>query len=106
LISQNEIDAAKTVKWEFLNAQEQQKIVWPPSFAKARAFVDQLERSNGLPAARIKATRDALAAAEKQSGNRRQQALKTLASQVTQDGAGSSDASKVQMLVAALGELK
>ena len=106
LISQNEIDAAKTVKWEFLNAQEQQKIVWPPSFAKARAFVDQLERSNGLPAERIKAARAALAAAEKQSGNRRQQALKALATQVTQDAAGSADASKVQMLVAALGELK
>ena len=51
LISQNEIDAAKTVKWDYLNAQEQRKIVWPPSFAKARAYLDQLERNNGLPAA-------------------------------------------------------
>ena len=58
LISQNEIDAAKTVKWDYLNAQEQRKIVWPPSFAKARAYLDQLERNNGLPAARINATRD------------------------------------------------
>ena len=51
LLSQNEIDAAKTVKFDFYNAQEQQKFLWPPSFALAKAFVDQLERSNGLPAA-------------------------------------------------------
>ena len=48
LISQNEIDAAKTVKQDYWNAQEQRRFVWPPSFAMARAFVDQLERSKGL----------------------------------------------------------
>ena len=47
-ISQNEIDAAKTVHLDYLNAQGQPKFVWPPSFALARAYVDQLERSNGL----------------------------------------------------------
>src|SRR4029450_12521030 len=51
IISQNEIDAAKTVKFDYLNAQEQRKFVWPASFAKARAFLDQLERNNGLAAA-------------------------------------------------------
>ena len=30
-ISQNEIDAAKTVHWDQLNVQGQPKIVWPPS---------------------------------------------------------------------------
>ena len=49
-ISQNEIDAAKTVQCDYLNAQGQPKIVWPPSFALARAYVDQLERSHGLAA--------------------------------------------------------
>ena len=68
LISQNEIDAAKTVQIDYLNAQGQRKFVWPPSFAMARAFVDQLERSKGLAAARITAVRSELAAAEKQSG--------------------------------------
>ena len=53
LITQNELDAAKTVRSDYLNAQEQRKIVWPASFAKARAFLDQLERSNGLAAARL-----------------------------------------------------
>ena len=45
--------------------------MWPPSFAKARAYLDQLERNNGLPAARITAIRTALASAEKQSGGGR-----------------------------------
>ena len=55
LLSRNEIDAAKTVRFDFLNAQEQRKLVWPPSFAKARAYLDQLERSGGLDSG---ATRD------------------------------------------------
>ena len=50
LISQNELDAAKTVRFDYLNAQEQRKFVWPASFAKARAYLDQLERDNGLAA--------------------------------------------------------
>ena len=52
LITQNEIDAAKTVHFDYLNAQDQQKFVWPPSFALARAYLDQLERSKGLRPAR------------------------------------------------------
>ena len=50
-ISQNEIDAAKTVHLDYLNTQGQPKFVWPPTFALARAYVDQLERSQGLEAA-------------------------------------------------------
>ena len=104
-ISQNEIDAANTVKLEFLNAQGQPKFVWPPSFAKARAFVDQLERSKGLSAARITAVRSALAAAEKQSGGAQKTALSTLSTSLNSDASGSSDAAKVKMLSAAVAEL-
>ena len=105
LISQNEIDAAKTVKFDFLNAQEQRKLVWPPSFAKARAFVDQLERNNGLAAARITATRDALTKAEKASGGARRTALTQLATQLKTDAGSSSDAAKVGKLIEAVNEL-
>ena len=105
LISQNEIDAAKTVTFPFLNAQEQRKLVWPPSFAKARAFVDQLERSNGLPSARITAVRSALASGEKASGGARRTALTQLATQLQTDASSSSDAAKVKMLVGAVNEL-
>ena len=53
---QNELDAAKTVRFDFYNTQMQQKFVWPPSFALAKAYLDQLERSNGLAAEKIQAT--------------------------------------------------
>jgi len=104
-ISQNEIDAAKTVVWRELNVQEQPLIVWPASFAKARAFVDQLERSRGLAADRIAATRTALAAAESAQGNARRTALRTLAGQLTSAAGSSNDAAKVRMLVDAVNEL-
>ena len=100
LITQNELDAAKTVRFDYLNAQEQRKFVWPASFAKARAFLDQLERDNGLDAARISAARADLASAEKVSGGARQQALRKLATQLNADAAKAADAAKVRMLSA------
>jgi hypothetical protein len=105
LITQNELDAAKTVKFDYLNAQEQRKLVWPPSFAKARAFVDQLERSNGLPASRIAAVRQNLDAAEKLSGQPKQQALRRLATQLTADAKSATDQPKAGMLADAVREL-
>ena len=105
LITQNELDAAKTVRWDYLNAQEQRKIVWPASFAKARAFLDQLERSNGLPAARVESVRSDLAAAEKASGAARQAALKKLATQLNTEVPKSADPVKARMLTEAVREL-
>ena len=104
-ISQNEIDAANTVRLEHLNAQGQPKFVWPPSFALARAFVDQLERSKGLAAARITSVRSDLTAAEKLSGAQRSAALTKLSSQVSADAAGSGDQAKVRMLSSAIKDL-
>jgi hypothetical protein len=105
LISQNEIDAAKSVNWDYLNVQEQRKIVWPASFAKPRAFLDQLERGNGLAAAKIAAARTELAGAEKLSGQPRAQALRKLASQLKGDVPEAADKEKVQMLADAVSEL-
>ena len=104
-ISQNEIDAAKTVRWEYLNAQEQPKIVWPPSFPLARAYVDQLERSHGLAQARVSAVRDELARVERLSGQARRDALTQLATQLNGDVQGSADQNKVRVLAAAVSEL-
>jgi hypothetical protein len=105
LITQNELDAAKTVRFDYLNAQEQRKFVWPASFAKARAYLDQLERDTGLEAERISAARAELASAEKLSGRQRQQALKKLAAQMNTAAARAADAAKVRVLSAAVGEL-
>jgi hypothetical protein len=105
LITQNEIDAAKTVHESFWNTQDQQQFVWPPSFALARAYVDQLERSHGLNADAIASTRDALAKAEKASGAQRKSALTELASKIDSAASGSSDQAKVKMLSKAVTDL-
>lgn len=104
-ISQNEIDAAKTVHMDYLNAQGQPKFVWPPSFALARAYVDQLERNKCLSASRISAVRQALSSAEKASGSSRKDALTTLATQLNGDASGSCDAAKVGKLANAVKDL-
>jgi hypothetical protein len=49
-LTQNEIDAAKAAKVADLNVQTQQKIVWPSKLIVAKAYLDQLGRSNALPA--------------------------------------------------------
>ena len=105
LVSQNEIDAAKTVHLTELNVQGQPKYVWPPSFALARAYTDQLSRSNCLPSGRISAIRQTLAGAEKASGADRQTALTQLGTQLDGDANGSCDAPKVQKLAAAVRSL-
>jgi hypothetical protein len=104
-ISQNEIDAAKTVHLDYLNTQGQPKLVWPASFALARAYADQLARSNGLSASRLAAVRSALASAEKASGGARSSALSALATQLDGDASGSSDAAKVRLLAGAVRDL-
>jgi len=104
-ITQNEIDAAKTVHYDYLNAQEQPKMVWPPSFPLARAYVDQLVRSEGLSSARITAVRQALASAEGMSGNGRRSALSTLARELDADAGRSSDQAKVNKLAQAVRDL-
>ncbi|MGB8541633.1 MAG: hypothetical protein WCD49_08355 [Candidatus Acidiferrales bacterium] len=63
-LTQNEIDAAKAIHVSELNVQDQQKIDWPSQLVVAKAYVDQLERSQALPADRITALRAAIDAAE------------------------------------------
>jgi len=105
LISQNEIDAAKTVHFDYWNTQDQQKFVWPPSFARARAYLDQLERSKGLGADAIASARSALANAEKRSGAERKTALMGLASTLDAAAGAAGDQAKVRALSGAVTDL-
>ena len=105
-VSQNEIDAAKTVRWTHLNAQGQPKIAWPPSFALARAYVDQLERNKCLPANRISEVRSALSSAERAPGVQRTSQLGALATQVENDARSSCDAPKMKLLLKAVQDLQ
>ncbi|HET7114006.1 MAG TPA: hypothetical protein VFI57_10195, partial [Pyrinomonadaceae bacterium] len=58
-LTQNEIDAAKTVRVRELNVQNQPKFEWPRKLIIAKAYVDQLERSQALPADKITEVRQA-----------------------------------------------
>ncbi len=102
-ISQNEIDAAKTVKWDQLNAQGQPKIAWPPSFALAKAFTDQLERKGCVTSARIGEIRAGINSAEKSSGAARSAALTKLSASIDADR--SCDSKKIDLLKKALQDL-
>lgn len=104
-ISQHEIDAAKLVHLDYLNVQTQPRLVWPPSFVVARAYLDQLERSNGLAPDRVSAARNDLALAEKLSGQDRRNALTQLASRLEDDAQNAADQAKLQMLAAAVRDL-
>jgi hypothetical protein len=105
-LTQNEIDAAKSVRWTHLNAQGQPKIEWPPTFALARAFVDQLERKACHSASRISEIRSALANAERSAAAQRTLQLNSLATQLEGDARSSCDAAKVRMLIKSLRDLQ
>jgi len=63
-LTQNEIDAAKAVHVSELNVQNQERIEWPRTLVVAKAYVDQLERSQGLSGDRIAVLRQAIQSAE------------------------------------------
>jgi hypothetical protein len=104
-LTQNEIDAAKLVREETFNPQLQTRIEWPASFVVARAYLDQIKRSNGLTRARSTAVASELARAERLGGAARRTALNTLAAQLTRDAARSSDGARVRMLASTVRDI-
>ena len=104
-LSKNEIEAAKLVHLDYFNVQDQPRIVWPASFVVAAAYVDQLERSHGMPAERIAAVRQELERAQKLSGSERHAVLTQLVTQLGGDVAGAGDVAKLRTLAAALSDL-
>jgi hypothetical protein len=87
-LTQNEIDAAKAVRVSELNVQNQQKIEWPAQLVVANAYVDQLSRSQALPAERIAELRKATQAAENSHMSQRKLAkLKSMAPSLEQSAA-------------------
>ena len=104
-LTHNEIDAAKTVRFQQFNAQEQPKLVWPASFALSRAYLDQLERNKSLDAAKIGRVRAELARVEGLSPADRKSALSTLATEVASWFYTSRDQAKVGALEASIRQL-
>ncbi|HEX6408764.1 MAG TPA: hypothetical protein VFZ90_16375 [Gemmatimonadales bacterium] len=104
-LTQNEIDAAKSVKLDYFNTQGQVKFTWPATYSLARAYLDQLERSQGMDAARIADARAQLAKAEKAAGADQQQVLTQLVARLESEANGAGDANKVRLLAGAVKQL-
>ena len=102
VLTQNEIDAANSVRLTQLNSQGQPIFEWPATFALAKAYLDQLERWHGMTAPQIASARAALAAAESASGSARGDALRSLATTLSGRAAGAMDSAKVEKLIDAV----
>jgi hypothetical protein len=63
-LTQNEIDAAKSVQVSELNVQNQQRLEWPAKLVVAKAYLDQLARSQALQPKQIADLRKAIQKAE------------------------------------------
>ena len=77
-LTQNELDAAKTIHVAELNVQNQERLAWPAKVVVAKAYVDQLERSQALPADRIASLRTALSSTSTTSKSHNEQAHQQL----------------------------
>ena len=111
-LSQSEIEAATLVRTDELNVQEQQKVTWPATSVVARAYLDQLTRTNGIVPARANAVRTALermdqihSSKDKNAGATLSQ-LDSLVSQLEQDASAASgrDAMRLRSLAATIKE--
>ena len=69
-LTQNEIDAAKSVHVADLNVQNQQKIEWPSNLVVAKAYLDQLSRSQALPSNQIASLQKVILSAESSHMNK------------------------------------
>jgi hypothetical protein len=97
LLTKNEIEAAAQVQLEIFNAQQQPRVTWPATPAVARAYVDQLVRTNAIAPAQVQAIDAAL---DRRDRNR----LAALAAQVQKEGASATgrDRERFQALATTL----
>jgi hypothetical protein len=104
-LSKNEIEAAKLVKLDVFNPQAQPRLVWPASFFVARAYIDQLERNQGLNKDRLSQVKKELKNAEKKKGTEQADALRKLAGELDQDAQGAGDPTRVRLLASSVNDL-
>jgi len=101
-LTQNEIDAAKSIHVPDLNVQNQQKIEWPANLVVAKAYLDQLSRSQALPAKQIASLQKAIHSAESSHMNKNKLAkLQNMAPSLEQTAATAktpADATRLRAL--------
>ncbi len=93
-LTENEIAASNTVQYDYFNAQGQPQYAWPATFTLARAYVDQLERGDGLDSEAVTGLRQGLDAAESESDAERKATLESLVPLLS----GGSDTARLEAL--------
>jgi hypothetical protein len=88
-LTQNEIDAAASIRSDEFNPQEQPRQTWPATPVVARAYLDQLNRDSALPQARAAAIKTALDHADKKTASAAKE-LTTAADQLSSDAASAT----------------
>jgi hypothetical protein len=108
-LTQSEIDAATQAQTDELNVQQQKRASWSASSVVARAYLDQLSRTNGLRPQRITDVRAALTRADDVRSPRDRGAsaaidrLDNLARQIDGDAkSGGADSAKLRSLAETL----
>jgi hypothetical protein len=101
-LSKNELEAATLVRWEEFNSQQQPKVTWPVSIVVARAYLDQLTRSNAVSKDRAAVISSTLDRAERVTARDKgappaAAELATLAGELERDAAGASPRDAVRM---------
>jgi hypothetical protein len=102
-ITQNEIDAANQVHFDELNVQNQPKIIWPANFVVARAYIDQLTRSNALAPKRIAELEGAIAKVQAHPDQKKTAQLKVMAVSLNKEAGEAktpADAQRMRALAA------
>lgn len=100
-ITQNEIDAANQVHFDELNVQNQPRITWPANFVVARAYLDQLNRSNALAPRQIAAINAAMGKVEASHDRKGIAQLKAMAASLDKDATAAqtpADAKRMRAL--------
>jgi len=98
-LTQNEIDAANLVQFSELNVQNQPKITWPSQLMVARAYLDQLGRSQALSSERIAALNKAIGRTQKSNFGKKDLAkLHGMAASVETDAAAAKDTANAKRL--------
>jgi hypothetical protein len=98
-LTQNEIDASDLVQLSEFNVQNQPKIAWPSQLVVARAYLDQLGRSQALPAKRLDALNKAVIRAQTSKLGKKDVArLQGMAASLEADAAGARNTADAKRL--------
>ena len=90
-LTENEINASRTVSLNQFNPQGQVQFEWPSSYALAHAYLDQISRNREMSVDEISAARQSLKEAESRSGRSQTRMLNDLAERIESQTESSSD---------------